>query len=624
MHKSKMDEYQKYKAQWRRPECAPRIGGKRKFASDGVASTDPPLRQTKLRSVDAVSQKNVDKLVTNFIVKGMHAVSMVEQPEFIELVNGLSPSATVMSRRTLTRRIDDMCIAKLQELKIVLADTSHVCTTADIWSTSKRSYIGVTCHWLEPETLDRRSAALACRRFAGAHTYDRIAEMLYEINNDFGLSHIKIVATVSDNGANFVKAFKEFNVHVLYGDDDDDDDGNDVNNSNVEVIVNDDDSLVDETFVNFVSIDDSVDDMRAHGSMVTGQKTEQSDIVLPTHIRCASHTLSLVGTTDANKALKNSAAFSRINHAAMGKCSALWNTCNRPKSAEIIKEICGCDLITPCTTRWNSLYDSVKKVLEKREFLQKLMAALKLPCFKDVELDFLDEYVQTLAPIAVALDRLQGDKMCYYANLLPTIFTVSNKLNSLQTVNFRHCSPLLHAVTTGFHSRFASFLNLTPEVNMAIIATVTHPYFKLRWLPTQFIDQTQRIQSLLLTTARNAGANPNASDVASASAPNQDESDDDYFGFTHNNSHSRTDSTQQAGANKLELEILQYLDDTRREIGILHSYPNVKKLFLEFNAVLPSSAPVERLFSFAGIITRPNRRRLSDKLFEQLLLLKAD
>jgi hypothetical protein len=93
------------------------------------------------------------------------------------------------------------------------------------------------------------------------------------------------------------------------------------------------------------------------------------------------------------------------------------------KSAEIIKEICGCDLITPCTKRCNSLYDSVKKILEKRECLQKLTCALKLPCFKDVELDFLDEYVQTLAQTAVALDRLHGDKMSYYANLLPLPFS---------------------------------------------------------------------------------------------------------------------------------------------------------------------------------------------------------
>jgi hypothetical protein len=107
------------------------------------------------------------------------------------------------------------------------------------------------------------------------------------------------------------------------------------------------------------------------------------------------------------------------------------------KSAEIIKEICGCHLITPCTKRCNSLHDSVKKILEKRECLQKLTYTLKLPCFKDVELYFLDEYAQTLAQTAVALDRLHGEKMIYYANLLPVIlFAVSSKLNSLQTLNF--------------------------------------------------------------------------------------------------------------------------------------------------------------------------------------------
>jgi hypothetical protein len=110
----------------------------------------------------------------------------------------------------------------------------------------------------------------------------------------------------------------------------------------------------------------------------------------------------------------------------------------------------------------------------------------------------------------------------------------------------------------------------------------------------QFINQTQRTQSLQLTTARSAGTN--ASDVASAAAAFQEEKDDDYFGFTHN---SQTEFARLAGTNKLEFEILQYLDDTRREIGTLHLYPNFKKLILEFNAVLPSSAPVERLFSFA-------------------------
>jgi hypothetical protein len=57
--------------------------------------------------------------------------------------------------------------------------------------------------------------------------------------------------------------------------------------------------------------------------------------------------------------------------------------------------------------------------------------------------------------------------------------------------------------------------------------------------------------------------------------------------------YSQTEPTQLAGTNKLELEILPYLDDRRREIGILLLYPNVTKLILEFSAVLPSSTPVE-------------------------------
>jgi hypothetical protein len=61
------------------------------------------------------------------------------------------------------------------------------------------------------------------------------------------------------------------------------------------------------------------------------------------------------------------------------------------KSAELIKAIYGCDIMTPNTKICNSLCDSVKKILEKLECFQKLTCELKLPCFKDVELDFLDE-----------------------------------------------------------------------------------------------------------------------------------------------------------------------------------------------------------------------------------------
>ncbi|MCI4442764.1 MAG: hypothetical protein JHC39_04585 [Lentimicrobium sp.] len=613
MHSEKFKDYQKYKNEWVRPESAVKRGVRRKANEDidiEINNNKQPkteLVQSKLfRTVNVVTQATVDKLITNFIIKGMHALSTVEQPEFIELVTGLCASAIVLSRRTLGRRINDSFEVKMNEIKEQIAKVQTVCTTADIWSTPKRSFMGITCHWVDPELFIRKSVALACRRFTGAHTYNRIAELLCDINDEFGMSPTKIIATVTDNGANFVKAFKEFSVQVNFGAQIDDD----TEISQVETIIEDNG---DHDAVKFIKIFDLPD-------MESSSDFCNNDVVLPTHIRCSTHTLSLVATTDASTAIKNSGMFARLNHAAMGKCSALWNSCSRPKSAEKIFDICGCNLPSPCATRWNSMYDSLKGLLKKRDLLSKLMIELKLPSFKEVELEFLEEYCQILEPIAAALDRLQGDKNCFYADLVPTLFKVSSQLSALNSsVNWCHCLPLLKAITIGFNSRFVDFLQLIPKVNQAILATITHPYFKLRWLPQSMSDHRNRLQAAFVSEAKKVlQSTPHDAHNTSNSA----ESDDDYFGFRLNTSESANATTSSSNDNVGELEALQYLEDSRKDLSMLNNYPTIKQLFLRYNATLPSSAPVERLFSFAGIITRPHRRKLSDKLFEKLLLLK--
>lgn len=57
-------------------------------------------------------------------------------------------------------------------------------------------------------------------------------------------------------------------------------------------------------------------------------------------------------------------------------------------------------------------------------------------------------------------------------------------------------------------------------------------------------------------------------------------------------------------------------------VGRRSNYPRVKKAFIKFNTSLCSSAPVERLFSFAGFLHSPTRGLLSDKMFETLVFLK--
>jgi hypothetical protein len=82
-----------------------------------------------------------------------------------------------------------------------------------------------------------------------------------------------------------------------------------------------------------------------------------------------------------------------------------------------------------------------------------------------------------------------------------TLLQVSSHLSTLHSVNLRHCLPLLSAVTSGFNRRFADFHQLSPEVNMAILATITHLYFKMRWLPQLLNGERNRSQTLFVSTA---------------------------------------------------------------------------------------------------------------------------
>lgn len=90
-----------------------------------------------------------------------------------------------------------------------LSNVNSVSTTTDCWSAHQKSYIGVTCHWIHEETFGRRSAALACKRLRGSHTFDVLAGALDDVHYQYRIQG-KLVRTTTDSGSNFVKAFSVF------------------------------------------------------------------------------------------------------------------------------------------------------------------------------------------------------------------------------------------------------------------------------------------------------------------------------------------------------------------------------------------------------------------------------
>ncbi len=328
--------------------------------SDEAPSTS---RQLTLGETKLVTQKNVDHAVLNFVTQSLQPFNVVEQPSFKAFLHDLQPNASLMSRATLRRKMDEAALKMKTNMKKAMSEIDFIATTTDCWSSRRRGFIGVTAHWVDPKSLERCSVALACRQLKGPHTFDVLACALNDIHSEFGIQY-KVVRTTTDNGSNFLKAFR------IYGEQDE--------NNN---------SALDETEdeISDVMCDD-VDGVEVDFVEVTAVLDEDDGLQfqLPKHHRCACHLLNLVSAVDAAKACSNE-AYIKLSRSAFAKCHALWNKCGRSAAAaEIIEDVCKIQLIRPNTTRWNSLFLAVERVLriikdQGDGAIRTVCTSLKLP-----------------------------------------------------------------------------------------------------------------------------------------------------------------------------------------------------------------------------------------------------
>lgn len=132
------------------------------------------------------------------------------------------------------------------------------------------------------------------------------------------------------------------------------------------------------------------------------------------------------------------------------------------------------------------------------------MAKLNITIFSKSQRRFLKEYTEIMKIIADAINNLQGDK-CPYAILLPTLFRTERDLNEMNTGSaLTSCKPLLSAVISGFNKGFTEMMNFhNRKSTAALIATVSHPFFKLRWLDPEVcaVDKVEKFKDILAKAA---------------------------------------------------------------------------------------------------------------------------
>ena len=107
---------------------------------------------------------------------------------------------------TVTSYLGRMAEDVQRQLSEKLAAVQSVNLTLDIWSDRRmRAYLGVTAHYVVHGMHELSSSLLACSRFSGSHTGDRVAAELESTLDMYDIKH-KIDYVVTDNAANMKKA----------------------------------------------------------------------------------------------------------------------------------------------------------------------------------------------------------------------------------------------------------------------------------------------------------------------------------------------------------------------------------------------------------------------------------
>lgn len=352
----------------------------------------PNMKQSTIPLAHLLPSEELNKLIMNFIVSESLSFSTIRKASFRKLLEGVSGRKIKLpAPKTFDSLLRNETDILNENLKDLLSKQEYVCETIDAWSSRASSYVGITVHFLDEITLERKSYVLAFREVKFKQTHINLAKFIHEVNKEFGLSPSKVRYAVTDGGSAFVKAFEKYGnnhdseITYINADDDPNDDGN-----GGFIVIDDEDFVEEQQTINdnndYQSGDEQVDDNEPAlvvdnvfaevidlNQIQNAARTEPNDssdffndreeIKLPKQFRCTAHNLNLVAGVDFMKNLEKSVA--KSFRKMFSKLYILWGMVKRRSQAKhFCKEICGCILLTPNATRWNSRFDAARRVLE--------------------------------------------------------------------------------------------------------------------------------------------------------------------------------------------------------------------------------------------------------------------
>lgn len=451
-----------------------------------------------------------------------------------------------------------MCSEEKSLLIQKLSEIEHVSIISKVISIGMKRFLGMTVHWIDPESFEQQTHAICFKEF---NSSDQFNSMVLDVNRDFGIQN-KVLEQLTSQTIDFKSSFKALG------------------------LLSDGDQAVTEHSNQHPATNEDVDS--------SGSSCHSDDESSPASD--ASHLLRLVLMTGFNRALKYP-SFDKICRSTMRKLNDLFRLSKRIDAHETFKTH-NILVKPPVESQWESLYAGIKSVLMyDLQLINTVMIELNAPEFTANEYAFLKDFIVATEPITKSLNHLQSNKL--YAVVLPKLKKLRKDLEKAQNDGaLKDCAPLARVMYIEFLDRFKDLMTFDTENETCVNATIaacTHPFFKLRWIDAYFMGQNyseQRlpaITSLLVSTAAKCTPNFN---------PNSDDDymDEDQFPYSFEDSQS---SQQNNNNQSIEMEVIEYFktpsSGEENDLLQLNKFPNIHRIFMKFNTMLTSSAAADQM-----------------------------
>lgn len=269
---------------------------------------------------------------------------------------------------------------------------NYLSATSDIWERDNRSFIAVSVHYIEPDTFEFKTVFIACERFEGRHTNDRVTEKLNKIFDRFGILG-KVFFITTDGAGEYQAALKYYgdnykSIQPLIRERDAEFDWvfsnprpNDTHN---QVSVETESDSESDSDLDIETIHDPSDlsllpyndrEMQNNVTCMNNNQNRADSFVLKelfpdsddigtdllqnmNQVNCSAHMLDKLGKKDASDA-KTDGNYNLIHDKVFDVLQSIWNVKDSRLRTEVFIKITGKKVVPPHRIRWSKTYDAV-------------------------------------------------------------------------------------------------------------------------------------------------------------------------------------------------------------------------------------------------------------------------